>query len=454
MGGTTMGAMLLAVAISSTMAGRASKEALSSSIDQRFTAVATGRRQALAQYMEQQRDMLQSLAYNRMTQEALQALKNPYQSYRYEVENPGIDALRSEVGQWYQEKYLPLAGQQGAKPDVAQWLSKASLETLLLQRYYLATNPNKPDQLAKLVDRADGSVYGQQHKRFHQSFREIVSRLHYDELYLIDAQSKAVLYSVNKSPVFASSLQDGAFAKTALAALVQQVIKQPADGWQVSTASPFAGQFEQLTMFMAAPVFSPQDQKLSGIIVAQLPLSTVSKLMSDGENWAGIGLGDSGDSFLVDSEGQLLTTLRSKTQPVPTTSELSTLLQGEAQIRQIQAQDSQDWLQRTERVVLGSHTVLLVTQQKSSELYQALAQLQGQLWWSSALTALLLGLAVSLLTSRLGSGIARPLEQLSAQLMHAANEQDLRQQFAPQKDTELSQTTTALQQLFSRLSQL
>ena len=125
MGGTTISAMLLAVGISSSLAGRASEDALSTSIDQRFLAVATGRRQALAQYMDQQRDMLQSLANNRMTQEALQALKNPYQSYRYEVETPSLDALRGEVSTWYQQQYLPLAKQQGANPDLANWLGKA-----------------------------------------------------------------------------------------------------------------------------------------------------------------------------------------------------------------------------------------------------------------------------------------------------------------------------------------
>jgi methyl-accepting chemotaxis protein len=454
MGGTTISAMLLAVGISSSMAGRASEAALSSSIDQRFLAVATGRRQALAQYMDQQRDMLQSLAHNRMTQEALQALRNPYQSYRYEVENPGLDALKTEVSQWYQQQYLPLAAQQGATPDVTGWLNKASLETLLLQRYYLATNPNGPSALARLADRADGSVYGQQHKRFHQSFREIVTRLHYDELYLVDAQSKAVLYSVNKSPVFATSLQQGAFAKSALADLVAQVIKQPEAGWQVSGAAPFSGQFNQLTMFMAAPVFSPQDQKLSGVLVAQLPLSTVSQLMSDQKNWTAIGLGDSGDSFLLDAAGQLLTQRRSATQPTPPPEQVKALVGGEPNSRVVQDAAGDDWLQRSETVLLGGHPVLLVTQQRSDELYQSLLRLTQQLWLSSGLTALVLAVMVFWLTRRLGYGIARPLEQLSAQLSHAAKSKDLRQQFAPQRDSELSQTTDALRQLFSGLSQL
>jgi len=454
MGGTTISAMLLAVGISSSMAARTAQDALSDSIEQRFLAVATGRRQALAQYMDQQRDMLQSLAYNRMTQEALQALKNPYQSYRYEVENPGIDALRAEVGQWYQQRYLPLAAQFDAQPDFQQWLGKASLETLLLQRYYMATNPHAPAELAKMTDRADGSVYGQQHKRFHQSFREIVTRLHYDDLYLVDAQSKAVLYSVNKSPVFATSLQDGAFAKSALAQLVQQVIKQPANGWQVSAAAPFSGQFGQLTLFMAAPVLSPQDQKVNGVLVVQLPLSTVSALMSDQQNWAGIGLGATGDSYLMDAQGQLLTSLRQAVQPTPASAEIRALLDGKQQIRQIAAQDGEDWLQRSETVSLGGHPVLLVTQQQSSELYQSLSALKQQLWFSSTLTALLLGVIVFWLTRRLGMGIAKPLEQLSLQLTQAADQQDLRQHFAPQRDTELSQTTLALQQLFSRLSTL
>ncbi len=454
MGGTTISAMLLAVGISSSMAGRASETALSNSIDQRFLAVATGRRQALAQYMDQQRDMLLSLAQNRMTQEALQALRNPYQSYRYEVENPGQDALKTEMSKWYQQQYLPLASQHGVTPDVTSWLNKASAETLLLQRYYLATNPHGAAALAKLVDRADGSVYGQQHKRFHQSFREIVTRLHFDELYLVDAQSKAVLYSVNKSPVFATSLQDGAFAGTSLAQIVQQVVRQPAQGWQVSAAAPFSGQFNQLTMFMAAPVFNPQDQKLSGVLVAQLPLSTVSRLMSDAGNWAAIGLGDSGDSFLLDVAGQQLTSSRTAGQPVPAAAQVRTLLQGQPQSRTVETSDGSSWLQRSETVELGGHQVLLVTQQRREELYQSLAQLNQQLWLSSALTAVLLAVAVFWLTRRLGLGIAKPLEQLSAQLVQAAEQQDLRQIFAPQRDTELSQTTSALQQLFSRLSML
>lgn len=452
MGGTTIGAMLLAVGISSVLAGKSAEQALSRSIDQRFLAVATGRRQALSQYMDQQRDMLQSLANNRLTQESVQALKNPYQSYRYEVENPGLDALRAEMAQWYQQKYLPLASRNQSMPDITPWLEKASLETLLLQRYYVATNPHEPDALATLVDRADGSVYAQQHKRFHPSYREIVSRFHYDELYLVDAQTQAVVYSVNKSPVFATSLQNGAFANTPLASLVQQVIQQPSNGWQVSQATPFVGQFNQLTIFMAAPVFNPQDQKLSAVLVAQLPLRTVSQLMSNDNHWQDIGLGETGDSLLIDQQGQRLTAQRTPEQPTIQAAEIPALLAQQQQIRLVQA--DQDYLQRIETVSIGEHPVLLVTQQQTDELYQSLSSLQQQLWLTSALTALLLGVAVFWLTRRLGLGIARPLEQLSAQLSDAAEHQDLRQHFAPQQDTELSATSQALQQLFNRLAEL
>ncbi len=98
--------------------------------------------------------------------------------------------------------------------------------------------------------------------------------------------------------------------------------------------------------------------------------------------------------------------------------------------------------------------MLLVTQQQTAELYQSLQGLQQQLWLGSALTAIGLAVLLFWLARRLGFGIAKPLEQLSVQLMQAAEQQDLRQHFAPQRDTELSQTTSALQQLFSRLSVL
>src|SRR5690606_24472278 len=57
------------------------------------------------------------------------------------------------------------------------------------------------------------------------------------------------------------------------------------------------------------PVYSP-DTPL-GYLVAQLPAERFTALMSAGGNWQEIGLGASGDAYLVAPDGRLITEPRS-----------------------------------------------------------------------------------------------------------------------------------------------
>ena len=453
-GGLTLGAMSLAVGVSSLLARQQAEQALSDSIEQRFLAVASGRQQALEQYLNQQLDLLQSLAHNRLTQDAVQGFSNPFKSYRYEVENPGEASLKSSVLTWYQQQYLPLAQAQGAQPDVAQWLAGASLETLLLQQNYQVTNPHGVKALATLTDRQDGSVYGQQHRKYHQSFAGIVRQFGFDDLYLLDARNLDVLYSVQKGPLFATSLQSGAFAKSELATLVRGLLREPAKGYALSAPAPFIGQFNQRTLFMAAPVRSPLSEDISGVLVLQLPMQALSALISNQQQWRDIGLGETGDSYLLSSQGEPLTTSRFAHPAHGLAADLlQATLTGKPQSAHL-SDETGAYLLRSQRVMLGDSAAVLLTRQQKSELFQSLDTLTGQLLLGSMLTILAAGIAALLLTSWLGRGFARPLEQLAGQLEDAARDSDLTRPFAAQRDTELAQTTHSLQLLFSRLGQL
>ena len=154
----------------------------------------------------------------------------------------------------------------------------------------------KLTSLPAFTDASDGSVYAQQHKRFHQSFVEVSRRYHLQELYLIEAQQLNVVYSVHKSPVFASSLKDGAFANSELAAAVKALLATPAKSgaahdtepgpehntetsWLISKPNAFDGYFRMPVMFLLAKVKSPMagSDKPLGVLVLQLPVSALTR---------------------------------------------------------------------------------------------------------------------------------------------------------------------------------
>ena len=260
--------------------------------------------------LDSQQQLLNALAHNRLTQEAIYSFKNPFVSYRYEVSAPNLDSLKQQMADWYKAKYQPYFQTQteGLQVNTDTWLEKSKFETLLLQKFYVADNPQPLGKQQLLEDRSDGSVYGQQHKKYHSSFKEIVDRYGFQDLMLVDANSLDVLYNVNKGPVFASNLQNGAFADTELAKLAKTLKQKPKAGLQISAISAFNGSFQQQVLFFGVPVFHPNSSETPvGFLIAQYPVSRFTDLMTGNQKWQDLGLGQTGDLYLVDQEQTLVT---------------------------------------------------------------------------------------------------------------------------------------------------
>ncbi len=479
----TICAVLLAVIATASLSQHKAQQALNDSVSAQFTAVARGREQALDLYLNAQRDLLLSLAANRLTQEALYAMERPFGSYRYEVSNPGDETLKQELLHWYQQKYLPVANKLNPDfvPDVPQWLAKSRTETLLLQHKFLAQNPASTDKLASLTDAADGSVYAQQHKRFHQSFVEVSRRYGLQELYLVDAQQQNVVYSVHKSPVFASSLKDGAFAGTMLAKAVTNLLKSPlgpTPNWLITEPSAFDGYFQMPVIFLLAQVPSPISGSTTaqGVLVLQLPVSALTALMTQQQNWQQIGLGQSGDSYLVAPDGKLLTALRPELatpdsfyQLYPElaaqkgafglsgrltfqSEQVTAALQGKTAMVETTDYRGVPVLMNYQPVQIGQSRYALLTQQDSNEAFAGLAELRRETLWFSVGTVLVLTLLSLLIAWRLGRSMAAPLEQFARAIGQAADSHNLQINFQRQGETELQAMADALNQLFGSLS--
>jgi methyl-accepting chemotaxis protein len=482
MAAATLTAVITGVSLISALSYSHSKDALSLSVEQQFTAVAKGREQALQLYLQSLQDLLLSLANNRMTQEALYAMERPFGSYRYEVSNPGEAELRNQLQQWYQQQYQPYAKKidPAYSVDSSSWLAKANLETLLLQHYYLQTNPNPPATASKLVDRADGSVYGQQHKKFHQSFVEVTDRYQLQELYLVAANGLNVVYSSHKTPVFATSLQQGAFSDTELAVTVNKVLKNPKDGWQVSSPAPFRGYFEQQVIFFAAPVFNSLSgsDKPIGALVLQLPVAALTALINQQQQWPQIGLGQTGDSYLVTAEQKLLTSLRAEIEN-PTafanqypslkakanhyglagqlaiaSEETRAALNGQSGMTQTLDYREQPVLMSYQPVQIGQQQYALITQMDEEEAFYSLKDLTHQMLWYGLLVISVLAILAILLARQAGLAIARPLESLAGQIRQASDQHDLTIQFKSLGDDEMQSIAAALNHLFASLAEL
>ncbi|MEN0038340.1 MAG: methyl-accepting chemotaxis protein [Cellvibrio sp.] len=478
-------AVFLAAGTTAWLALKESNRALSSNLEQQFQALAASRAHAVNAQFSNYQELLLSLAHGRMTQEAVYGFVRPFASYRYEVVPQPEDELRTGLKDWYQKNYLPQHQQKtNNEPlDTNAWVEKFTPEALLIQHYYLQNNPQPITQLELMDDASDATVYGQQHRRYHSSFRDLIKRFGFSDLLLVDAQSQTVIYSVQKSPLLGSSLSSGPFNNTPLAELAKQLQTAGENEVRFSSFHLNTTRFNQQMVYMGLPVFHDVQSptKAVGYLIVEIPSQHLTDIVSANRHWQSLGLGDTGDVYLVDRQGVLLTELRpvlensadflaqlenknaaafthvNRRHQVsgyfrPDTEAVSSALAGDTGSGITEDYFSKRVFSSWQPLQLGNQQLALVAQQDPDEVFAPLANLQGTLWRSLAIAMVLLTGAAAVIAYFFAQHIGKPLELLAAAIKKSAQDKNLASEFSDTRTDELGEIARSLNFLFRELN--
>lgn len=454
-------AVVLAAGATGWLALKESKHALSHNLERQFQALAESRAQAINSRFASYSDLLLSLSHGRMTQEAVYALVRPFASYRYEVSAAPVDELRAQLGEWYAQSYLSYdrSINLAAAPDVKQWVQQLSLEGLLIQHHYLQKNSQPIAQLELMDDAADATIYGQQHRRYQSSFRDLVKRFGFTDLLMVDSQSLAVIYSVAKTPVLGSSLKDGPFAKSALAALATQLQNAQADQLLLSEFHHNEWRFGEHLVYLGVPVFHDVQSptKAIGFLIAEIPAARLSNIISANQQWRTLGLGETGDIYLVDSNRSLITGLRAQQELSDTQLPINIDAVAQALAGKSGLGEQQDIAQKTvlmswQPLQIHNQRFALVAQQSPAEVFASLNNLEQTVWRSVIIACVLLSLIAAGVAYIFAQYIGNPLARLAQTIKQAAQEKNLASQFPAQGQDEIGEMGRSLNFLFSELN--
>ncbi|HEV7306586.1 methyl-accepting chemotaxis protein [Ensifer sp.] len=168
-----------------------------------------------------------------------------------------------------------------------------------LQRRYITENPNAPDKRAQLGS-AGVDDYDSLHARYHPFFRRFAEAHGYRDVLLANLNGN-VVYSLNKKGNFAVNLKDAAFKDTGLG----RVFRETAEGTDKSrlafasyeTYAPLGG---NPAAFIAIPL-EAIDGKI-GTLILEMPDALIGGIVGNRT-----GLGETGETVLIDDNGFLLT---------------------------------------------------------------------------------------------------------------------------------------------------
>jgi methyl-accepting chemotaxis protein len=253
---------------------------------------------------------LQVLAAQRATVDGLRALKAGFATAAKDS-GIGKDTAAPVLVNYTQKQFGAEFAKRNATaaPDLSKAIEALDANGLALQSDFIVANPNPLGQKEKLTRAQGNYAYAQAHALYHPSFERAQKLSEYYDIFLIDTETDNVVYTVFKELDFASSLNTGISAYTKLAEAYKKV-KQAAnrDDVYLSDFAPYLASYDDLAAFAAVPVFDGDKQ--IGVLAMQYPIDKITEVMSSNKGWAKVGLGNTGDMFLVGPDKLMRTNAR------------------------------------------------------------------------------------------------------------------------------------------------
>jgi class 3 adenylate cyclase len=208
----------------------------------------------------------------------------------------------------YDTEVLPPFVAAGADLSAVDLVPSSAAGRYIQQRY-IAENPNGFDDRDQLDDAGDGSGYSAAHAEHHPLLRTLLGKAAMSDLLLVDADTGDVVYTTKKRIDLGTNGLDGPYAtdvdgvKAGLGEVLDRLSTVAVGEAVVSDSVFYVPTAGDPVFFLAAAVRSGSD--VIGAIVTEVPVELVTAFMTAGQDWELLGLGDTGETYIVGPDGTL-----------------------------------------------------------------------------------------------------------------------------------------------------
>lgn len=176
-----------------------------------------------------------------------------------------------------------------------------------LQYHYIAANPET--ERADLVQApGDATAYGDAHAEHHPYLRQLAASVGASDLLLVGLDTGDVVYSVDKRVDLGTDVLSGPYASTGLGTVVDQLTRTSVDDAAIADTSFYLPNSSAPLVHVATAVRS--DSEVVGAVVLTLRTERLTDLATAGQQWELLGLGDTGEAYIVGADRRLRTVPR------------------------------------------------------------------------------------------------------------------------------------------------
>ena len=300
----TLAAILTTAVVTITTSVTSSAEHATNLITQNLTAQREQKKGQIENYFRDTEQQLKLLAQSPFIRETLSELIAGFDSYSTEVNYQPSGELESYYDNEFNQRYQEITGESTDIDALTQSLGE---NTRALQANYIARNPNPLGEKEKMNRASTYAYYDSLHEMVHPFLREYLTGEGLYDVFLVSDRGD-VVYSVYKELDYATSLTEGPYRDSGIAdAFLKAQTLNEGDTAFVDFR-PYTPSYEAAAAFLSTPIYVG-DTRI-GVMIIQLPIDTISAIMSNKQQWRDNGLGETGDNFLVGDDQVLRSEMR------------------------------------------------------------------------------------------------------------------------------------------------
>lgn len=426
-----------------------------------------------------------SLSQDPTIMNAMRDFNDGFKKYAQEVSTVGMDQYKEEVIKKYIAEFSEdYAKTNGNVPfDITPYINTSNPNTFALQYNYIFNNPYGIDKERQLEYIDDNSTYSKYHAKYHAQLDQIYALFSLEDIFLVNNEGD-IVYTVAKGVDFTTSLKNGPYAQTVLGDAFRRA--NTADGTKPVIVSEFEAYMpsnDDQSSFVATAIYDQNGKKI-GVLIFQVDYTAINTIMTSGQAWEDIGLGKTGEVYLIDQKKHMITDsrffienseqylnriakldvsqdtitrMRARQsniglQPINSMgADLS--LQGKSGFASYMDYRDKKVLGAFEPIIVSGVTWGVIAEIDTAEAYGPIYSLA----WKMGFTLLGIMILIIFFATIVGIGLAKqisvPIENLSAKIRILSDTQDLTQRIDYQANDEIGDMAKAINHLTANFQQ-
>ncbi len=284
---------LISIAVVTWQGYRSARASLTEAAERELAGLQRAKSQQVATILATTRRQVIALSGTELFTAATRDFRSAYREVSRSQITP---AMKEAVEQFYLRDFEPaLAKHSAIAPPPGAFIPRNN-GALYLQYQYVVPAGAAYDGAGVLASPTDVGPYAAALSRYSRQLNGALERLGIDSIALVDPDTLEVFYSSRQSTILGTSLRDGPYAESNLAAMVRSLREsKDVDDYRVSDFESWRPSLGSPMGFVGSPVFD--GPRMIAVMVQRFRLHPIAQALSDNGKWT--GLGKTGEVYLL-----------------------------------------------------------------------------------------------------------------------------------------------------------